>query len=235
MIRPRPVGGSRRSVHRPLEDVARSLVSEVLSQRPCLADRRTGHGGLPGQPGPERRPAHRQRRSPAAGHGGRPRRRRWPPAAQVIAPPPRRRSMRHRSARRPRRRLKVHNRPAAAHSARRRHPPAPAPRRPRETAGAAAAGGRAAGRSGRAARPKLALLISSAATSRSSNRPDEKMADILTALGFVIVVGDENDEIEDAPNAGLVVISQSADAAADRRRVPELRLAGAGDELRPVR
>jgi hypothetical protein len=62
-------------------------------------------------------------------------------------------------------------------------------------------------------RPKLALLVVGGNVN-DLGRGDEKLLDILTALDFTVVLTDDNDDIEDAPDAGLVVISQSADAAA---------------------
>ena len=62
-------------------------------------------------------------------------------------------------------------------------------------------------------RPKLALLVVGGNVN-DVGRGDEKLLEILTALDFTVVLTDDNDDIEDAPDAGLVVISQSADAAA---------------------
>jgi hypothetical protein len=62
-------------------------------------------------------------------------------------------------------------------------------------------------------RPKLALLVVGG-NINDIGRGDERLLDILTALDFTVVLTDDNDDIEDAPDAGLVVISQSADAAA---------------------
>jgi hypothetical protein len=60
------------------------------------------------------------------------------------------------------------------------------------------------------ARPKLALLI--VGNINDLDNGDDELADILDDLDFTVVLGDDNDEIEDAPTAGLVVISESADA-----------------------
>jgi hypothetical protein len=62
-------------------------------------------------------------------------------------------------------------------------------------------------------RPKLALLVVGGNVN-DIGRGDDRLLDILTALDFTVVLTDDNDDIEDAPDAGLVVISQSADAAA---------------------
>ena len=62
-------------------------------------------------------------------------------------------------------------------------------------------------------RPKLALLVVGGNVN-DIGRGDERLLDVLTALDFTVVLTDDNDDIEDAPDAGLVVISQSADANA---------------------
>ena len=60
-------------------------------------------------------------------------------------------------------------------------------------------------------RPKLALLVVGGNVNNLGNG-DERLLEILTGLDFTVVLADDNDQIEDAPAAGVVVISQSAAA-----------------------